>query len=128
MTGRLVRRLVRSAITLVWVFVVCFTLLQAMPGDPADRLDSPSIPVEQAERNRRALGLDQPVVAQAWRTVGSYARGDFGVSNSFNLIHGSDSPEAAEKELGLFFGDGELIESDRAIEGWVYDLSSGTAE
>ena len=27
-------------------------------------------------------------------------RGDFGVSNSFNLIHGSDSPEAAERELG----------------------------
>ena len=55
-------------------------------------------------------------------------RGDFGVSNSFNLIHGSDSPEAAERELGLFFNDGELVEVDRAIEGWVYDLSSGTPE
>ena len=31
-------------------------------------------------------------------------RGDFGVSNSFNLIHGSDSPDAAKRELGLFFG------------------------
>ena len=31
-------------------------------------------------------------------------RGDFGVSNSFNLIHGSDSPEAAAHELNLFFG------------------------
>jgi hypothetical protein len=30
-------------------------------------------------------------------------RGDYGVSNSFNLIHGSDSPEAAQKEIGLFF-------------------------
>src|SRR5215471_3838332 len=30
-------------------------------------------------------------------------RGDYGVSNSFNLIHGSDSPEAAERELRLFF-------------------------
>ncbi|MEM1072284.1 MAG: nucleoside-diphosphate kinase [Planctomycetota bacterium] len=55
-------------------------------------------------------------------------RGDFGVSNSFNLIHGSDSPEAAEKELGLFFGSGEIQEYDRAIQTWVYDLSSGTAE
>ena len=35
-------------------------------------------------------------------------RGDFGVSNSFNLIHGSDSPEAAERELGLFFAKGEV--------------------
>lgn len=55
-------------------------------------------------------------------------RGDFGVSNSFNLIHGSDSPEAAERELGLFFADGEVLDFPRAIEPWVYDLSSGTPE
>ncbi len=55
-------------------------------------------------------------------------RGDFGVSNSFNLIHGSDSPEAAEKELGLFFSDGELLSYDRVIDSWVYDLSGGDPE
>lgn len=55
-------------------------------------------------------------------------RGDFGVSNSFNLIHGSDSPEAAEKELALFFGKGEVLGWSRASETWVYDLSSGKAE
>lgn len=55
-------------------------------------------------------------------------RGDFGVSNSFNLIHGSDSPEAAAKELTLFFQQGELIEIQRAISGWVYDQSGGKLE
>ncbi len=55
-------------------------------------------------------------------------RGDLGVSNSFNLVHGSDSPEAARRELGLFFGPGEIVEHERAIEGWVYDLSGGTPE
>ncbi|RNC81603.1 MAG: nucleoside-diphosphate kinase [Phycisphaera sp.] len=55
-------------------------------------------------------------------------RGDFGVSNSFNLIHGSDSPEAAERELGLFFNDGEILSYGRAIEGWVYDMSGGEPE
>ena len=55
-------------------------------------------------------------------------RGDFGVSNSFNLIHGSDGPETARQELELFFETGELLEIDRAIEGWVYDLSSGSPE
>lgn len=55
-------------------------------------------------------------------------RGDFGVSNSFNLIHGSDSPESASRELTLFFGEGEILEWNRATEGWVYDLSSGTPE
>ncbi len=66
-------------------------------------------------------------------TFGSQAdsgtiRGDFGVSNSFNLIHGSDSPEAAERELSLFFGDGEIFAWDRAAEGWVYDLSGDEPE
>ena len=55
-------------------------------------------------------------------------RGDFGVSNSFNLIHGSDSAESAQRELGLFFKPEELIEWQPAIRGWVYDLSKGTPE
>src|SRR5262245_20172007 len=50
-------------------------------------------------------------------------RGDFGVSNSFNLMHGSDRPEAARRELELFFRPGEIIEHDRQIDSWVYDLS-----
>jgi len=77
------RRLWRAAATLGVVFVVCFLLLQALPGDPADRLDSPTIPAEQAERNRRALGLDEPLAARLATTVASYARGDLGVSRSF---------------------------------------------
>lgn len=55
-------------------------------------------------------------------------RGDFGVSNSFNLIHGSDSPEAAKRELELFFGKGDVQEWDRAIQPWVYDMTGGKAE
>ncbi len=55
-------------------------------------------------------------------------RGDFGVSNSFNLIHGSDSPEAAARELKLFFKDGEVLDYNRAVNTWVYDMSSGSPE
>ena len=55
-------------------------------------------------------------------------RGDFGVSNSFNLIHGSDSPEAGERELGLFFKPDELQNWTPACQGWIYDMSKGTAE
>ena len=43
-------------------------------------------------------------------------------------MDGSDSPEAAERELGLFFADGEIQEWTRAIEGWVYDCSGDTPE
>jgi len=47
-------------------------------------------------------------------------RGDFGVSRSYNLVHGSDSPEAATRELGLFFPEG-ITDFDYAAFGWIYD-------
>lgn len=52
-------------------------------------------------------------------------RGDLAVSNRFNLVHGSDSPEAAEKEIALFFKPGEVLETPDSQEGWIYDLSTG---
>jgi len=55
-------------------------------------------------------------------------RGDFGVSNSFNLIHGSDSPESAQRELGLFFKTDELAQWQPTVQPWVYDLSKGSPE
>jgi nucleoside-diphosphate kinase len=55
-------------------------------------------------------------------------RGDFGVSNSFNLIHGSDSPEAATRELGLFFAPGEVQEWPRNGDAWIYDMAGGKPE
>jgi len=62
------------------------------------------------------------------KAAGGTIRGDFGVSNSFNLIHGSDSPEAAVRELGLFFKDGEVLDFARAGDAWVYDMSGGKPE
>ncbi|GJQ60653.1 MAG: nucleoside-diphosphate kinase [Candidatus Scalindua sp. AMX11] len=38
-------------------------------------------------------------------------RGDFGLSNRYNLIHGSDSPESAEREISLFFSTEELLKT-----------------
>ncbi len=55
-------------------------------------------------------------------------RGDYGVSSAFNLIHGSDSPEAATRELGLFFAAGELVDWAPANQPWVYDMSKGQPE
>jgi nucleoside-diphosphate kinase len=81
----------------------------------------------------RGVGAIEVCRKMMGATFGSKAeagtiRGDYGVSNSFNLIHGSDSPEAASRELGLFFETGELFEGDRAIDQWVYDLSGGAPE
>jgi nucleoside-diphosphate kinase len=48
-------------------------------------------------------------------------RGDYGVSRSYNLIHGSDSPAAAEREISLFFDADEVVEWQPAAHRWVYD-------
>ncbi len=47
-------------------------------------------------------------------------RGDFGSSRSFNLVHGSDSTEAAARELELFFSEG-LLEYPFDAYRWIYD-------
>ncbi len=55
-------------------------------------------------------------------------RGDFGVSNSFNLIHGSDSPASAQRELALFFKPDELLDWTPTANAWVYDMTKGQPE
>ena len=55
-------------------------------------------------------------------------RGDYGVSNSFNLIHGSDAPETAQQELAHWFTAEELCEYKRGNEEWIYDYTSGNPE
>jgi nucleoside-diphosphate kinase len=47
-------------------------------------------------------------------------RGDFGMDMGFNMIHGSDAPETAAFELGLWFPEG-LMEWDQTITTWVYE-------
>lgn len=47
-------------------------------------------------------------------------RGDFGCSKGYNLIHGSDSPESAKKEISLFFDESEIIDYEFADGEWLY--------
>ncbi|HIG10931.1 MAG TPA: nucleoside-diphosphate kinase [Planctomycetes bacterium] len=50
-------------------------------------------------------------------------RGDFGMSFSNNMVHASDSPGAAAKELELFFGEpDDLIDWEPVDLGWSYNI------
>lgn len=50
-------------------------------------------------------------------------RGDYAMSFSTNLVHGSDSPEAAAKELGIFFPEAEeTIAWTPVTEPWSYNV------
>jgi nucleoside-diphosphate kinase len=46
-------------------------------------------------------------------------RGDFGVSNQYNLIHGSDSPASAAREIELYFKPDELQSYEMPDERWM---------
>jgi nucleoside-diphosphate kinase len=46
-------------------------------------------------------------------------RADYAVHTNFNLIHGSDSPASAEREIGLYFSPSELIEYEQLIQNWI---------
>ena len=52
---------------------------------------------------RQTIGATNPADA----TPGSI-RGDFALAMPNNLVHGSDSPESAEREIALWFADDEL--------------------
>lgn len=46
-------------------------------------------------------------------------RGDFAVTVSKNIIHGSDSPESASREINLFFKEEELVTYDKTVNNWI---------
>jgi nucleoside-diphosphate kinase len=46
-------------------------------------------------------------------------RGDFALETSQNIVHASDSPESAERELALWFSAGELLDYPRDVDRWV---------
>ncbi|XGV97052.1 MAG: nucleoside-diphosphate kinase [Leptolyngbya sp. BL-A-14] len=81
-----------------------------------------------------------PVVAMVWEGEGVIAsarkiigatnplnsepgtiRGDFGVNVGRNLIHGSDAPETAQQEIGLWFKDEELVNWQPTLMPWIHE-------
>jgi nucleoside-diphosphate kinase len=46
-------------------------------------------------------------------------RGDHGMSRQMNLVHASDSPESAAREMPIFFRPDELCESAPALQPWL---------
>ncbi|MYL71203.1 nucleoside-diphosphate kinase [Halobacillus litoralis] len=64
---------------------------------------------------RTMMGATKPAEA-APGTI----RGDLGVTVGKNVIHGSDSKESAEREIGLFFDEKELVDYEKDSLNWIY--------
>ena len=46
-------------------------------------------------------------------------RGDFSASRQMNLVHGSDGPDAAQREIALYFRDEEICSHTQTITPWL---------
>jgi nucleoside-diphosphate kinase len=64
---------------------------------------------------RKMMGATNPAESD----IGT-VRGDFGLTVGKNVIHGSDSPESAEREIGLFFNKEDLVSYNKDHDQWIY--------
>ena len=67
-------------------------------------------------QGRNMLGATKPLES-AQGTI----RGDFCISVGRNICHGSDSVEAANREIALWFTDKELNDYKRTVDTWIYE-------
>jgi nucleoside-diphosphate kinase len=68
------------------------------------------------EAVRNTMGKTNPREA-----VPGTIRGDFGLEIGRNLVHGSDSPDSAAREVALFFSETELVKVERSLDPWVFE-------
>lgn len=77
----LAARLLQAVVIVFLVGTLTFLLLQLAPGDPLTSTSSSTlVPRSVVEQQRRAFGLDRPVLEQYARYLSNLARGDFGYS------------------------------------------------
>ena len=65
---------------------------------------------------RKIIGATNPLTSEP-----GTIRGDYGVSIGRNLIHGSDAPETAQREISLWFKDEELVNWQPSVISWLYE-------
>jgi len=65
---------------------------------------------------RRTMGATNPTNADP-----GTVRADFALEIGRNIVHGSDSPETAAREIALFFSEEELCPHRRANDAWIYE-------
>jgi len=63
---------------------------------------------------RNTMGDTQPI-----NSPSGTIRGDLALDIGRNLVHGSDSTESAQREIGLFFNPEDILEYERSNDDWI---------
>ena len=132
--GEIISRLERRGLKLVAMKLMQVTedLAKRHYGEHAERPFFPSL-----------VGFitSAPIVAMVWEgenavevvrnTIGGTnpadspmgtIRGDLALDIGRNLVHGSDGPESAQREIELFFKTEEILEYGRSNDSWIKEL------
>jgi peptide/nickel transport system permease protein len=80
MLRTLLRRTLAGLAVILGVVTLMFFLIRIAPGDPALLLVGPTASTEQVAAQRRALGLDRPVIEQYATWITRFIQGDWGTS------------------------------------------------
>ena len=83
------------------------------PIGTAPKIDLPDVAISLRPAT---VGGTRPVEA----TPGSI-RADFGLMVGRNLVHASDAPETAERELALWFAPGDFVDYGRELDRWILE-------
>ena len=65
---------------------------------------------------RKIVGVTNPQEADC-----GTIRGDFGMDTGRNIIHASDAPESAEREIALWFNEDEICEYSIVDNAWILE-------
>ena len=76
----ILRRLTETAVSVIIVSIIAFSLVQLVPGDPVLSLVGTETQEEEIQRLRQEMGFDKPLVVQYAHWVSKVAKGDFGMS------------------------------------------------
>lgn len=67
------------------------------------------------EQVRKMVGSTDPSVAEVGTIRQRWAQ-----NVTRNLIHASDKAESAEREIGIFFNENEILEYSLSVHNWVF--------
>ncbi|MCZ8512943.1 nucleoside-diphosphate kinase [Paenibacillus filicis] len=69
----------------------------------------------------RAIALTRAMIGKtdALEAAPGTIRSDFAVHTNLNLIHGSDSPESAAREIANYFAQDEIVSYEKTVQPWI---------
>ena len=129
--GRVLSRLEDKGLNIIAMKMLCVTP-ELAAEHYAEHVEKPFYPsleafitgapvVAMVVEGREAIRVVREMVGatSGLEATAGTIRGDLGSSRQMNLVHASDGPEAAEREINLYFDADQICEYDPTLTPWL---------